>query len=236
MVFKHDSFSRGDTKRCLTMRSVVKKAPVNSQQAFPAGMPNNAMMQMMMMGNGGNNPLQALDFVSQQFGMDPTLMRNFMAVQQARRNMGLGNQGGGDGANFGVPNGMGGFGGQFPQGPGNGNMGGMTSTDMFEAGLRLERMEQRQQYEQRQMQLMDMLNNNRSPQSSSNPPPSSYNNMGPGSSMGGAAGSAPSGTGNNNGGNNNNVSEISLASEIMKNNPSMEPRKALEMARNISKK
>mmetsp|Transcript_9741 Transcript_9741/g.17512 ORF Transcript_9741/g.17512 Transcript_9741/m.17512 type:complete len:131 (-) Transcript_9741:32-424(-) len=94
---------------------------------------------------------------------------------------------------------------------------GMTSTDMFEAALRLERLEQGQQ---RKMRLADMVRDrNVSAASSFNLPPTMP-------SLDTNYGNSKSGK----------MSNVELAFEIMQKDPSMEPMHALEMAKHLNNK
>ena len=189
------------------MRSIVKKS-LAQPQAY-AGLANNGRLL-------NNNMLQAFGS-NIQYGMGPNIMRDGIAThdqfpQQARQMYPPFNNQGGDGImnSSGVMSSN-----NFP----HGNMG-MTSTDMFRAGLRLERMEQREQ-QQRQMQTIDMFNNsNAAPAAASfNPPPAMAlkNNYGSSSNHG-------------------EMSEVEVAFQIMKQDPSVEPWRALELAKRFNNK
>ena len=199
------------------MRSMVKKQPTQ-QQSF-TGLAGGQLQAF-----GSNN----------QYGMmGPNVMGNAMAghqfPQHAPRQMYPPYNQGGDNMMNSNSMGLGGpsslfMSNQFPRS----NMGmtsadpnqfsrgsmGMTSTDMFEAGLRLERIEQRQQ--QRQMQMMDMLNNSNAPIAPSFNPQAG----------------ATTRTNFLNTNHRGDMSEVDLASEIMKQGePGMEPWRALELAK-----
>ena len=93
---------------------------------------------------------------------------------------------------------------------------GMTSTDMFEAALRLERLEQGQQ---RKMRLADMVRDrNVSAASSFNLPTMPSLDPSYGNSKCGK------------------MSNVELAFEMMQRDPSMEPMHALEMAKRLNNK
>lgn len=211
MIFMHTNFVRGDKQRCLKMRSIVKK-----QQAPPPPYPHPGMGMGMYGGPQGFPP---------QYGMmggmpDMNMMAGYGygGPQGAKGQMQMGgypgggfNQGGGMGGNFFTPN-------QYTR-PGAGMGGppsGMTSKEMFQAGLRLERMEQAQAAAAR------------------------GNSMAPGSGGGGGGGGGqiPSGSQDFPALSNvppnmrDNMSEVELASEIMKQGePGMEPWRALELAK-----
>ena len=172
MTFSHANFVRGDKKRCLAMRSIVRKAQ-------PRPQPDEAAALRAFGGMGGMNPNNFLQLQMQmmasQYGQFP---------MQQMFNAGM------MGSNFGMMNGMS-MPSQFAQG-GNGNN--AMASDLFQASLKLQEMEQRQQAQM-------------------------YGNGGGSSSQG--SGSTP---------------EMELASEIMRRDPSMDPRRALELARSLSTK
>lgn len=240
MIFMHSHFVRGDKKRCLKMRSIVKKPAAQRTQAqdYSGMLDANScgpFSSNMLPPFGSNNPYS----MGHPYNMNPMLF-----PQQARQVMpyaGAPNQGG-NGIMHSNSTGMGGpsslfMPGQFPQG--------MTSTDMFEAGLCLERMERQQE---RQMQMMNMLNqddnfptetaassfNPSMPPSASSfnppmpPPASSFNPSLPRTTM-------PTEFDSNIHGNSDirsdNMTEVELASQLLKGDPGMEPRRALELAK-----
>lgn len=220
----HPNFVRGDKKRCLAMRSIVNKKPSTGakrqQGDFPSGLDNAATALPV------NNVLQALAGSSNsQYGINQNMMNQFQLAQLqmfASLNQGGGIMNSGNGIGFGG----GGSSSMFPQGM----MGGMTSADMFQAGLELERREQRQQ------QITNMLNNNKK---DDNPfaESSSFDQVSsPPQAMGMNNDNSfddSNNFGNNNG---NGTSEITLATEIMKQSPGMEPWKALELAKRFNAK
>mmetsp|Transcript_40812 Transcript_40812/g.85544 ORF Transcript_40812/g.85544 Transcript_40812/m.85544 type:complete len:218 (-) Transcript_40812:249-902(-) len=109
---------------------------------------------------------------------------------------------------------------------------GMTSAEMFEAGLRLERMENRQQHAiQQQMSMMDAFGRN-----------GGGGNLRAAANNAGASGKSPlqssfhppqiTSSSSSSGGNFG-MSEVELASEIMKR-PGMDPLRALELAKRFN--
>lgn len=227
MVFMHAHFARGDKKRCLMMRSIVKKPAAQQPRTIINGANHPAHLSTNMLQRFGSN--------SQYGGMGGGAAFNFNMIpplfpQQARQvsYSGTPNQGGDNGImnsngmgrgvppSLFMPN-------QFPQG--------MTSTDMFEAGLCLERMEQRQQ--QRQNQMMDMLNDNggNSPAMAA-ATTSSFNQA-----MSQQQPQMPISMSSEMNGNNSNfggdMSQVDLATQILKRDPSMEPWRALELAKSF---
>eukprot|EP00584_Thalassiosira_punctigera_P005023 CAMPEP_0172534668 /NCGR_PEP_ID=MMETSP1067-20121228/6946_1 /TAXON_ID=265564 ORGANISM="Thalassiosira punctigera, Strain Tpunct2005C2" /NCGR_SAMPLE_ID=MMETSP1067 /ASSEMBLY_ACC=CAM_ASM_000444 /LENGTH=390 /DNA_ID=CAMNT_0013319483 /DNA_START=262 /DNA_END=1434 /DNA_ORIENTATION=+ len=239
MTFTHPNFHRGDKQRCMKMRSIVKK-----QTAHP-------VQPLRLAGMGVDPRLQAFGLAGTYEAMmgQAGLMGNAAALAAAQHSLAHQvprqmyppsfNQGVvGDGLmnsmntmNHGGCVGLGGPASMFSsvssQYPRAGAMGGMTSTDMFEAGLRLEEMEQRQQ--QRQMQMMGMLNgggNTAMLNGGGSPALSPFNPVPP-SHMPNA-----SNFGGSVGGSMHCMSEMELASEIMKRGePGMEPWRALELAK-----
>jgi len=107
---------------------------------------------------------------------------------------------------------------------------GMTSAEMFEAGLRLERMENRQQHAMQQMSMMDAFGRN------------GGGNLRAAANNAGASGKSPSQSSfhppqttssSSSSGGNFGMSEVELASEIMKR-PGMDPLRALELAKRFN--
>lgn len=238
----HANFVRGDKQRCVMMRSVVKKsASPHRSAALNAfvGIPTNNNMNMLQAGMFG--------------GIDPNILMQALANQLGQQGAtGAGqmnnmfNQGGGPALDQGGGNnllnsvGLGGaaasaaMSSQLPQGS---SMQGMTSADMFEAARRLQRMEQ-----QRQMQGMGI----------NNPSSNGMLNANNGNAMMSAASSQSqepiamalnnnnattiSGSSNTGGGMSPPLSpegmmNVQLASEIMKKDPTIEPLRALELAK-----
>lgn len=197
MIFTNECFVRGDKKRCHMMRSIVKKPTGQVQVPYSdlAGcMPfNNALQGFGSNMLGPNN----------QYDMDQAFMRNSMAAhsfpsqQQARQMHPSFNQVGDSGIGMGMQSS------RFM--PNQAHLGGMTS---FDAGLRLERMEHRQQ------QLMNMYKN------SNGHVASPFNSQPAGMALSNNYVNPKAGQ----------MSEIELASELIKRDPGIEPWRALELA------
>lgn len=208
-------------------------------RGFPGA--NNNMLQGF-----GSNSMGQYGGMGGMGGMTPSSMGMAPLFPQQARQVSF--PGANDSSSFNnFSNSMGGGGGAgsgsnqgFPQG----GMSGMTSKDMFEAGLRLERMEQRQQQMQQMQMSMD-------PQSQFNHPsaPSASAGMGGGnhssmgmSGMSGSPGLPSANYGGSNSMMNNsssfggadNMSQVELASQLMKRDPSMEPWRALELAKRFN--
>lgn len=243
MIFTHQKFHRGDKQRCLMMRSIVRKSDTASNMVQQGGMANQqsaaaaafqsfGMMNNInaMMGGGSNNQFASMNLSA------------FNQMGGLGMNMGMNSNNVGGMVNS---NGMG-FGGmfnsmpsQFPQGMFGQQ--GMTSNGMFEAGLRLEQMQM--DLQKRQQQLMNTNDNSLSPiQVGSSLTNTSVGmgaiNQGAMNNGGGNSNenfNTVGGQGDNiNGGNPNPVaamSEIDLASELMKRDPQMKPWKAFELAK-----
>ena len=244
VIFMHANFVRGDKQRCVMMRSVVKKSVTQRSAALNAfvGIPTNNM-----------NVLQAGMFS----GIDPNILMQALANQLGQQGAGAGqmnnmfnqgvgpalNQGGGNNllnsvgldAKWGLraePASAPMSSSQLPQG----SMQGMTSADMFEAARRLQRMEQ-----QRQMQGMGINN----PSSSSGMLNTNNGNAMPAASsqsqeqamaLNNNNATNISGSSNTGGGMSPPLSpegmmNVQLASEIMKKDPTIEPLRALELAK-----
>lgn len=171
MTFSHANFVRGDKKRCLAMRSIVRKAQPRPQPDEAAALRAFGGMGGMMM----NPNFLQMQMMASQYGQFP---------MQQMFNAGM------MGSNFGMMNGMS-MPSQFAQG-GNGNN--AMASDLFQASLKLQEMEQRQQAQM-------------------------FGNGGGSSSQGSGSGA-----------------EMELASEIMRRDPSMDPRRALELAKSLSTK
>jgi len=173
MIFVHANFVRGDKRRCLLMRSIVKKPTTNTvtqqqQHAF-SGLANISMNVGAnlpnMNGNSSNNNSMIYPGFGSSVGgggqynnMDPnTMTRNAAAMfQQASHAYPAFNHQGGNNDN-GIMNSasIGGGGGLYNvpnnnYSQVNSNLGMTTSSDMFQAGLRLKRMEQQQQQQPHQ--------------------------------------------------------------------------------------
>ncbi len=242
MKFVHANFIRGNKQRCLVMRSIVKKASAQSRKAsqqqqlpmttlqhqIPIGGGNflpfvqNTMGQFWPGINGGGasipRPLYSQDTwplsfphsanqaVGGQNNMPNTMTRSFPSSLQ-----------------FGMPN-------QFSH---NAKMG-MTSAELFEAGMQLERMEQFNQ-QQRQLQMMQPTSDQPQANAASmfNQQQSApsvmrfHGGINYGSSnMDGQTDSAnPDAIGTN--------PVVDLASRIMMNEPNLSMRQAIEMAMQI---
>jgi len=225
MIFMHTNFIRGDKQRCLRMRSIVKKQ--NSQQQAYSNFTNNRQLPMLQ-GMGSNMP----------YGMNPNMMGNQnmmgspMGMQDRFSMQGsqmyppsFNNQAGAGSGGMGMGMGIGDSSSVFNSGNNFPNAMGMTSTDMYRAGLQLERIEHQQQ---RQIQNMDMFNNGNNvpgaPPFNQSPPmpvqmPAANNYGGPTNNFGGG-----------------DITDVDVAFNMMKQNPNMEPWRALELAKRFNKK
>ena len=241
VIFMHANFVRGDKQRCVMMRSVVKKsasphrsAALNAFVGIPSTNNMNVLQAGMFSGIDPNILMQALaNQLGQQGATGAGQMNNMF------------NQGGGPALDQGGGNnllnsvGLGGaaasaaMSSQLPQGS---SMQGMTSADMFEAARRLQRMEQ-----QRQMQGMGinnpsssgMLNNTNNINAM---PAASSQSQEPAMALNNNNSTNISGSSNTGGGMSPPLSpegmmNVQLASEIMKKDPTIEPLRALELAK-----
>lgn len=243
MVFMHTHFVRGDKKRCLMMRSIVKKPSTRQQQQ---GMQASAMMQQYGMGMGGMNSMvmggmggmngMGMGMNGMGMSMNGSSM-GYMGMGMNGSNMGMGMfpptiyHSQGRQVSYPSSQGSGGDPNQFSQG----TMGGMpNSSDTFDSGRR-EMMEQ----QQRQMQMMENMynGNGNDPQA---PPPFEQDTSSPfnqGGMQQGNDGNMGSDDGNYGGGfdsgnsNGEGMSEVQIAAQFMKRDPSMEPWRALELAK-----
>eukprot|EP00580_Thalassiosira_gravida_P001443 CAMPEP_0201598712 /NCGR_PEP_ID=MMETSP0492-20130828/432_1 /ASSEMBLY_ACC=CAM_ASM_000837 /TAXON_ID=420259 /ORGANISM="Thalassiosira gravida, Strain GMp14c1" /LENGTH=361 /DNA_ID=CAMNT_0048061165 /DNA_START=66 /DNA_END=1151 /DNA_ORIENTATION=- len=205
MIFMHPYFFRGDKRRCLNMRSIVKKpqARAFTTNLFTDRLPDIDVNVLQAFGSHSTQP-------NVHFGMKMAARQVYPSLDQGGFNsqihpglkQGMDYSSGlGESSTIFTPN-------RLPH-----DSMGLTSTEMFEAGLQLRKMEQRRE---RQMQLMDMLNTRKVMHSTSSCSPpvvssnqfDNFNNH----SFGGVS------------------KEVKLASEIMFRYPSMEPSRALELA------
>ena len=225
------------------MRSIVRKSDTASNMVQQGGMANQqsaaaaafqsfGMMNNInaMMGGGSNNQFGSMNLSAFNqmggFGMNMGMNSNNVGGMVNSNGMGFG------GMFNNMPS-------QFPQGMFGQQ--GMTSNGMFEAGLRLEQMQM--DLQKRQQQLMNTNDNSLSPiQVGSSLTNTSVGmgaiNQGAMNNGGGNSNenfNTVGGQGDNiNGGNPNPVaamSEIDLASELMKRDPQMKPWKAFELAK-----
>jgi len=207
MIFMHPYFFRGDKRRCLKMRSIVKKpqarAFTTTTNLFTGRLPDIDINVLQAFGSHSTQP-------NFHFGMKMAAPQVYPSLDQGGYNsqihpglkQGMDYSGGlGELSSLFTPN-------RLPQ-----DSMGLSSTEMFEAGLQLRKMEQRRE---RQMQLMDMLNMRNVVPSASAP---SY---------------SPPVVSSNQFDNFNNFGElpkeVKLAFEIMFRYPNMEPSRALELA------
>lgn len=228
LIFSHSNFVRGDKKRCLKMRSVVKKPSAREQQGFSS---SGGIMTRGVFSPPNLHALRAFGSSTspsssgQYYRMGPSGggMRGFQGppsvagdrwapLPPSHQMYPFRGEGGGM---MNPSDGMG-YGGSPP----SRGMGGMTSTDMFEAALRLERLEQRER-KQRKMQMMDMLHGSRDLYSTSSsfnlPPPAIGRKKGSG-------GNPILGR----------MSDVELAYEMMKQDSRMEALQALDMTKRTS--
>lgn len=182
----HPNFVRGDKQRCLKMRSIVKKS--QAQRTFNPDFLSGGALQ----GFGANSVFNSVD---------PNFAGNAMFPASLSQGMA--------GGQFGSPSAFSPS--QFAQ-----DAMGMSSAEMFETALRLQRMEERQR---QQMRMMEMLNTSKP----AAPPPPSF---GQAAWNGNLENSSNLGYGQ--------MSKVKVASEIMLRDPNMEPSQALELARHFN--
>jgi hypothetical protein len=249
MVFMHPSFSRGDKRRCLMMRSVVNKSNaaasspvVNGSDQLPyvgkgivtggtadlSGMNVNAI-QALIAQNGNGDGLNVNQLLALQ--MNPNLMQMLAANQHLTQHMPNSQF---VGSQFFPNNGLQG------QGMDNAFQGSLFNSMAFSG---INHLYQQQQ----QQQSMQLVNNSANPSSSVSLPVQSQqsNNSNQAAEATGSSISFLSGSNNqiaNSSGNNNNANnsldmmhqQVALASQIMRQNPSIEPLAALELAKGMS--
>jgi len=225
LIFSHSNFVRGDKKRCLKMRSIVKKPSAREQQGFSASggimtggvlSPPNDMHALRAFG-ASNSPSST----GQYYRMGPSggggCMREFQRpvagdrwapLPPSRQFYPYRGEGGGM---MNPSDGMG-----YCGSPPSRRMGGMTSTEMFEAALRLERLEERER-KQRKMEMLQSRDVYSTSSSINLPPPAMGRKKGSG-------GNPVLGR----------MSDVELAYEMMKQDSQMRAYQALEMAKRMN--